>query len=152
MTKQDRKKPVFHEAVAAPKDEFVPHQVGGVEENEAVADELELPPEQNEDLDVLLGETDDVVEAPSVEEPAPELPPESTPDILKNGWRVISREQQTGKTYIVSNTLEESGGEMAFWRKTRALSHFKWVLHGRWSYSLTNKDLIPQPIYWKAVN
>lgn len=154
MTKQERKKPVFHEATEAPKPEFIPHQFG-IEENKSVADDLGLPPEQNEDLDVLLTESSAVIEETGVEGTSdavfPKTEDPSVSDVRVNGWRAISEAQYTGKSYLVSNTPEAQGGEIAFWRKTRALSNFKWVARGVWASSLTRVTLTPQPLYYKEV-
>lgn len=65
-----------------------------------------------------------------------------------NGWKVIGPEQQAGKHYLVTHDIKEDGIQ-AYWRKTRILDHFRWTLKGRWSQSLTNNDLVPQPIYFK---
>ena len=84
-----------------------------------------------------------------VEEPhTPEPEAVGAENVLRNGWRVIGLEQQTGKTYIVGNTLEEEG-KLAFWRKTRVLSHYKWVLNGKWTDPLTRAEILPQPVYYK---
>jgi hypothetical protein len=69
---------------------------------------------------------------------------------LPNGWKVLSRDQQSGKTYLVSSELDAEGVR-AFWRPTRVLSHYKWVLQGRWSELLTRADIMPQPRYYKEI-
>lgn len=154
MIKSERKKPVFHEATNAPKPEFEPHQFG-MEEKKPATEDLELSPEQNEDLDVLLSESGPSVEETGLESASEQNTSEtaaSSPEIvLFNGWRAISDAQKTGKTYQVTNNLENTGGEMAFWRKTRALSNFKWVARGFWASSLTRVTLVPQPSYYKEV-
>ena len=118
--------------------------------------EVEQPKtESTEDLDVLLAETPPVVdETPSVEvtpeksAPEPEAP--SVEVVLPFGWRVLGLAQQDGRTYPVAVELEAEGVR-AYWRKTRAMSHNKWVLHGKWTDRLTNVDLLPQPRYYKDV-
>ena len=74
----------------------------------------------------------------------------SDENVLKNGWKVISATQHTGKAFLVASDLD-SEGRMAFWRKTRVLSHNKWILNGKWSDSLTRGEVLPQPIYYKEV-
>lgn len=64
-------------------------------------------------------------------------------------WLEISQEQKTGKYYLVAHGLKDEGVK-AFWRKTRRLSHFRWVLNGVWTDTL-NQDLIPQPLYYKEI-
>ena len=76
--------------------------------------------------------------------------PEKSSEVLPNGWKVISEEQQNGMAYLVTHVLDGEG-VLAFWRRTRMLSHNRWVLHGRWSDSLTRADIIPQPLYYKDV-
>lgn len=78
-----------------------------------------------------------IITAEKVTEPVP----------VTDGWSVIGEEQQTGKHYIVTHIAEQTG-VIAFWRKTRRLSHFRWVLHGTWT-NMMNQELIPQPIYYK---
>ena len=67
------------------------------------------------------------------------------------GWQLLGMEQQTGKQYLVTHdTLAD--GVRAHWKKTRMMSHFRWVLHGKWLDSMTNRYLIPQPLYFKEIN
>lgn len=122
MSNKQKSKPVFHEAADALKPEFQPHHVGA-------EDEI------------------------SFEEPLlfPKTPGQDpTADTLKNGWRTIGLEQQTGATFLVTHNLEAEGIP-AFWRKTRALSHHRWVLNGKWSDSLTRDDILPEPRYWREL-
>lgn len=83
-----------------------------------------------------------------VDAPVAPLPSQKAENTLPNGWNVISEDQHTGKTFLVTHDLE-SEGVRAFWRKTRVLSHYKWVMHGKWSDSLTRADVIPDPAYYK---
>lgn len=69
---------------------------------------------------------------------------------LSNEWKEISKVQQSGKTYLVTSDVTFEGVR-AFWRKTRALSHNKWVLHGKWTEPLTNAEVLPQPLFYKVI-
>ena len=138
MSKENKRRPLVftppEEPAAPPKDPVV---------------------QPEEDIDVLLSETStDADETPSVGpdtfEHSPEPEATSAPDVLPFGWRVLGLAQQTGAVFLVSAELN-SEGVRAYWRKTRALSHNKWVLKGRWSDRLTNVDLIPQPRYYKEI-
>lgn len=108
--------------------------------------DLDPPMKAQDDFDDLVGGEEES------EQPIPELAPEegSKEPIPENGWQLLSLEQQTGKFYIVTNDTTQEGVR-AFWRKTRALSHFRWVLNGKWCDVLTNQYLIPQPIYFKEI-
>ena len=80
--------------------------------------------------------------------PDPEGAQRNDEIVLKNGWKVISDTQHTGRNYLVTHDLD-THGVVAFWRRTRVLSHFKWQMHGKWSNSLTRADITPQPLYFK---
>lgn len=109
--------------------------------------------EQHEDIDALLaGEADPIeqetrMEAASAKDtPKPEAP--SVADILPVGWNLITEAEQDGRTYVVTHDPAVEGVE-AFWRRTRVLSHYRWVYRGRWSHLLSRADVMPQPIYFK---
>lgn len=74
----------------------------------------------------------------------------NTPDALRNGWRIIGLEQQTGQSFLVTHDLEAEGVR-AFWRKTRSLSHNKWVLHGKWTHTMAHTDILPEPRYFREI-
>lgn len=78
-------------------------------------------------------------EIPPVEEPETDLP---------KGWNLISETEQDGRTYFVTHDTAVEGTE-AFWRKSRAMSHFRWVFRGRWSDALTRADIHPEPRYYR---
>jgi hypothetical protein len=80
----------------------------------------------------------------------PKIEISGSQDKSLNGWSVISEDQHTGKVFLVSNDIN-SEGERASWRRTRVLSHSKWVMHGKWSNALTRADVLPQPIYYKEI-
>ena len=105
------------------------------------AEEPEIQPV--DDLDELLSE------APPAQEPVPEEEEAAFQD-PNNGWKEITREQQNGKTYLVSNDLEAEGVR-AFWRKTRVLNHFRWILAGKWSDFMSRADILPQPRFYKEI-
>lgn len=88
------------------------------------------------------------VEATTI--PAPEPVSKHTQETLPNGWHVLSHDQQDGKTYLVTSDFS-SEGVRAFWRKTRVLSHNRWIMNGKWSDSLTRADILPIPLYYKEV-
>ena len=85
----------------------------------------------------------DILDAPQSEAPKDE------PVITNHAWLEITPEQQTGKHYLVTHDRQEAGVQ-SFWRKTRRLSHFRWVLHGSWTDRM-NRDLLPQPIFYKEI-
>lgn len=97
---------------------------------------LKLP---EENINDLIGD-----DAP---EPV-EIPPVLEQKELK-GWKVIGPEQQNGKHYLLTNDINDQSPQQGFWKRTRKMNHFRWVSHGCWHNSLTHKDLIPQPIYFK---
>lgn len=98
------------------------------------------------DFDDLVGDDDKFpVEETSLPDPAKKI------EALPHGWQILTPEQQTGKAYLVSHVFD-GAGVLAFWRRTRRLSHNRWVLHGRWSDSLTRVDIIPQPLYYKEIS
>lgn len=133
MSNKQKSKPIFHEAAETPKPEFQPHHVGAEEE---YGDEISAQaPEHVEEVDIS-------------EEHVQKT--EENYHVLLNGWRVLSQEQQTGATFLVTHDLEAEGTP-AFWRKTRALSHYKWVLNGKWSNTLTRLDILPEPRYFKEM-
>ena len=75
---------------------------------------------------------------------------ETSSGVCINGWRVLTEAQHDGSPYLVSSDLNDTGTR-AFWRKTRVLSHFKWKIHGKWTESLTNRDVLPEPRYYKEL-
>lgn len=137
MTAERKRKPVFQESGSeSPVETDPPFQSG------------------EENLDDILGAQSEPEPEASVEEPAPVLPAEPetqlSEDALPNGWRVISAEQQDGKHFVVTHDLNAQGMH-AYWRKTRVMSHFRWVTRGKWSDSLTRQDILPEPRYYKEV-
>jgi hypothetical protein len=141
-----RRPPVFQESESASPIEIdPPFQPAEEDFSDVIGAEPEQAPEP-EPKDVESG---------SVEEPSP-LPaaePEaaSAPDELPAGWRLISEAQHDGRSYFVTSDLA-SEGEVAFWRKTRSLSHFRWVMHGKWSNSLTRRDVLPEPRFFRELD
>lgn len=67
-----------------------------------------------------------------------------------NGWKEITPDQQTGKHYIVTHDPNKDGVQ-AYWRKTRVMLHFRWVLNGKWTDAMTNQYLIPQPLFYQEI-
>ena len=133
MTKeQKRRPPVFTPAEENNDDIFAESGIVETPEPEPVSERVFSEPEP----------------APEVVLPEPELVPAE--EVLPNGWKVISLEQQTGKRYLVTADLE-TNGVRAFWRKTRVLSHFKWKMHGKWTNALTHGDVLPEPRYYKEL-
>lgn len=130
--KQQKPKPIFHEAAEAPKPEFQPHHVGAADPSDEISAQ----------------EPEHVEEVGTSEEPVHKT--EENVRVLPHGWRVLTLEQQTGATFLVTHDLEAEGIP-AFWRKTRALSHYKWVLNGKWSNTLTRLDILPEPRYYKEM-
>ena len=113
-------------------------------------------PQPKDDLDVMLAaEAEDVDESGYVEAVAeqhtsePEAP--SVEDALPHGWQLITPAQHDGKTYRVTHDLAVEGVE-AFWRKTRVLSHYRWVLNGKWTLQNSRQEVMPQPVYFAEVN
>lgn len=140
MSKEPKTKPVFHQATDEPKEEFRPHHAGGEEEFEGSHTELNLQADKTD-----LSPDEEKIIQPDVS--VPELA--RAPDPLQ-GWKLIGEGQQNGTAYLVTHNFYEAG-EIAFWRRTRVLSHFKWKLHGKWSNSLTRADIIPEPLYYKDI-
>lgn len=114
------------------------------EEEEEIKIDPPLKPAEDEDLDDLVGD-ETPEQAPVVEEPPPVIEQKELA-----GWKLIGPEQHTGNHYIVTHDIH-ADGVMAYWRKTRVLSHFRWVLNGRWSKVNTKIDIIPPPVYFKEV-
>lgn len=131
-----KKRPVFSEAREATRPVFTPHHVG---EQEYVDTGSHL----------ISDEELEQVKTPEIAEDIIEVEEQITSK--HEGWQVITLEQQNGKNYLVASTLDEEG-EIAFWRKTRVLSHSKWILNGKWSYAMTRADVLPQPIYFKEID
>lgn len=109
--------------------------------------------EQQEDIDALLEGKTEAVEQETRVEPAPadDTPESETPgvaDALPAGWNLITKEQQDGRSYVVTHDPSVEGVE-AFWRRTRVLSHYRWVYRGRWSHHLSRTDVLPQPVYFR---
>jgi hypothetical protein len=146
MANNERKKrPVFQSSEETPKVRIDPPF--------NPADDVILEEITGENY-VAGAELDEIDQEIGVEEP--ESPPiaeseASTPqNWLSNGWRELTDEQNTGKTFYVTHDLSIEGIR-GFWRKTRVLSHFRWVSSGKWTNSLTNCDIIPVPKYYKEI-
>lgn len=103
----------------------------------------------DEDLDTLLQTT----ETAELDQKPEEIVVENTrkaSEWLENGWRELTDVQKSGKSFHLASDLD-SGAIRGFWRKTRVLSHFKWIISGKWTDSLTNRELIPAPKYYKEI-
>ena len=136
---KDHKRPVFHQATEAPKPTFEPHHVGAEDENEGVGVELSVPAPEK-----IL----EPVEADDIISEHVEKLEEIVHETLPHGWKVLTEAQQDGAHYLVTGDFE-SEGIRAFWRKTRVLSHSRWILYGKWSESLSRADVMPIPRYFK---
>lgn len=123
----------------------------------------EEPVIHSEELeDFLGGDSEDSLleeeQEDSLEEIQEEVSPEEAPiteptlneEILPNAWKVLGDDQKSGKTYLVTHDVQEPGVQ-AFWRKTRVLSHARWITHGKWTDPLTRAEILPEPRLYKDV-
>ena len=91
-----------------------------------------------------------VVETPVVEDFEALFEGKIEAKTTEGEWKLLSHAQQNGKTYLVTHDPSEGFVE-AFWRKTRVLSHYKWVLNGKWTLVGTRADVLPQPTYYREL-
>ena len=141
MSKAPRKPSIFTPAHHEPGQEYEP--TGVSLENPVKPPEL---PEQ----DIAISNDPVTVDLSIAPIEIDQVPEKTSENVLENGWRVISVEQHDGKHYLVAAELSDLGVR-AFWRKTRVLSHFKWVLHGKWTEALTRAEILPTPRFFKEV-
>lgn len=70
--------------------------------------------------------------------------------VLPEGLKTMDSAPHDGEAIMLYRDKKDEG-ILGFWRKTRHMEHFKWVMSGGWADSLTRRPLDFQPLFWEEV-